>query len=124
MADGWHVGIRLLHLQAWLLASQEYSFPSQVANGNRKIGDYTCKGKGRYLWVTREKYSSFHCPILYVILYSDYQSQKTERHVFLLDGLAICCKQNVKRGPVEEYRLKEKINMRKVKLIDMEEGDG
>ena len=50
------------------------------------------------------------------------QSQKTERHVFLLDGLAVCCKQ--KRGGVGEYRLKEKINMRKVKLVDMEEADG
>ena len=50
------------------------------------------------------------------------QSQKTERHVFLLDGLAICCKQI--RGRVGEYRLKEKINTRKVKLIDMEEADG
>jgi len=42
--------------------------------------------------------------------------------VFLLDGLAVCCKQ--RRGGVGEYRLKEKINMRKVKLIDMEEADG
>lgn len=50
------------------------------------------------------------------------QSQKTERHVFLLDGLAICCKQI--RGRVGEYRLKEKINTRKVKLIDMEDADG
>ena len=50
------------------------------------------------------------------------QSQKTERHVFLLDGLVVCCKQ--RRGGVGEYRLKEKINMRKVKLIDMEESEG
>ena len=47
---------------------------------------------------------------------------RTERHVFLLDGLALCCKQ--KPGGVGVYRLKEKINMRKAKLIDMEESDG
>ena len=42
--------------------------------------------------------------------------QKTERHVFLLDGLAVCCKP--RQGGHELYRLKEKINLRQVKLID------
>lgn len=49
------------------------------------------------------------------------RSTKTDRHVFLTDGVAICCK--LKRGAVAEYRFKERINMRKAKLIDMEESD-
>jgi son of sevenless-like protein len=36
--------------------------------------------------------------------------------VFLLDGLAVCCKP--RQGGHELYRLKEKINLRQVKLID------
>ncbi len=52
------------------------------------------------------------------------QAQKTERHVFLLDGLAICCKTKSRGGTAGEYRLKEKINMRKVKLTDLEDADG
>ena len=44
--------------------------------------------------------------------------QKTERYVFLLDGLAVCCKP---RGVLAMYRLKEKINLRHVKLADLEE---
>ena len=51
------------------------------------------------------------------------QAQKTERHVFLLDGLAICCKTKTK-GSIGEYRLKEKINMRKAELIDLDDTDG
>ena len=53
----------------------------------------------------------------------DFQAQKTERHVFLLDGLAICCKPKG-RGSIGEYRFKEKINMRKAELIDLEDADG
>lgn len=51
------------------------------------------------------------------------KAQKTERHVFLLDGLAICCKTR-SRGSAGEYRLKEKINMRKAELTDLEDADG
>ena len=51
------------------------------------------------------------------------QAQKTERHVFLLDGLAICCKPK-SRSSVGEYRFKEKINMRKAELIDLDDADG
>ena len=51
----------------------------------------------------------------YCLPYS-YAVQKTERHVFLLDGLAVCCKP--RQGGHELYRLKEKINLRHVKLID------
>ena len=36
--------------------------------------------------------------------------------MFLLDGLAVCCKP--RQGGHELYRLKEKINLRHVKLID------
>ena len=38
--------------------------------------------------------------------------------MFLLDGLAVCCKP---RGALAMYRLKEKINLRHVKLADLEE---
>jgi hypothetical protein len=51
------------------------------------------------------------------------QAQKTERHVFILDGLAICCKTKG-RSSIGEYRLKEKINMRKAQLIDLDDADG
>ena len=51
------------------------------------------------------------------------QAQKTERHVFLLDGLAVCCK-GKSRGGVGEYRFKEKINMRKAELVDLDDVDG
>ena len=50
---------------------------------------------------------------------------KNDRHVFLLDGLIICCKTKSKSAAGEaQYRLKEKINMRKVKLVDLEDTDG
>ena len=53
------------------------------------------------------------------------QSQKTDRHVFLLDGLTVCCRSKVKGGVKEkQYRLKEKINMRKVTLVDLQDSDG
>lgn len=59
---------------------------------------------------------------LNVIKDSGRRAQKTERHVFLLDGLAICCKPKG-RGSIGEYRFKEKINMRKAELIDLEDAD-
>ena len=37
--------------------------------------------------------------------------------MFLLDGLAVCCKP--RQGGHEMYRLKEKIFLRQVKLIDL-----
>lgn len=40
--------------------------------------------------------------------------------MFLLDGLAVCCKP---RGVLGMYRLKEKINLRHVKLADLEEAE-
>ena len=52
----------------------------------------------------------------------------TERYVFLFDGLIILTKQNTKRssvtGPVGDYKLKEKFQMRKVDIIDREDTDG
>ena len=52
----------------------------------------------------------------------------TERYVFLFDGLIILTKQNTKRssvtGPVGDYKLKEKFQMRKVDIIDKEDTDG
>ena len=45
--------------------------------------------------------------------------QKVDRHVFLLDGLAVCCKPH--QGSHEMYRFKEKINLRRVKLVDMQD---
>lgn len=59
---------------------------------------------------------------LFLLLYCA-QAQKTERHVFLLDGLAICCKTKG-RSSIGEYRFKEKINMRKAELIDLDDADG
>ena len=53
------------------------------------------------------------------------QSAKTERHVFLLDGLTVCCRAKAKGGVKDKmYRFKEKINMRKVTLVDLPESDG
>ena len=43
--------------------------------------------------------------------------QRLDRHVFLLDGLAVCCKP--RQGGHEMYRFKEKINLRQVKLLDL-----
>ena len=52
----------------------------------------------------------------------------TERYVFLLDGLFVLTKQNTKRssvtGPVGDYKLKEKFNMRKVDVADREDTEG
>lgn len=48
------------------------------------------------------------------------RAHKSDRYVFLLDGLCVCTKR--KRG-AEGFRLKEIISMRKVKLIDIEEAD-
>ncbi|XP_002735179.1 son of sevenless homolog 1-like [Saccoglossus kowalevskii] len=51
----------------------------------------------------------------------------TERHVFLFDGLLVCCKPNSRRsvtGSTPEYRLKEKFLMRKITINDKEFTDG
>lgn len=52
----------------------------------------------------------------------------TERYVFLFDSLLILTKQNTKRssvtGPVAEYKLKEKFNIRKIDVFDKEETEG
>lgn len=48
----------------------------------------------------------------------------TERYVFLLDGLLICCKQNTRHaltGPNPEYRLKEKYYLRKIEINDLDD---
>ncbi|KAM4585363.1 son of sevenless homolog 1 isoform 1-T1 [Odontesthes bonariensis] len=55
---------------------------------------------------------------------------KHERHIFLFDGLMICCKSN--HGPPRlpgasspaEYRLKEKFFMRKVQINDKDDKEG
>ena len=51
-----------------------------------------------------------------------------ERYIFLFDGLIILTKQNTKRssvtGPVGDYKLKEKFNIRKVDVADREDSDG
>ncbi|CAK6982666.1 LOW QUALITY PROTEIN: son of sevenless homolog 1-like [Scomber scombrus] len=55
---------------------------------------------------------------------------KHERHIFLFDGLMICCKTN--HGPprlpgassTAEYRLKEKFFMRKVQINDKDDKEG
>ncbi len=64
----------------------------------------------------------------YLIIFSCLTIQskdKNDRHVFLLDGLIVCCKSKSKSGAGDsQYRLKEKINMRKVKLTDLEDTDG
>ncbi|KAK2158014.1 hypothetical protein NP493_1829g00018 [Ridgeia piscesae] len=50
-----------------------------------------------------------------------------ERYVFLFDGLIILTKQNTKRssvtGPVGDYKLKEKFNIRKVDVADREDSE-
>ena len=52
----------------------------------------------------------------------------TERYVFLFDAMMILTKQNTKRssvtGPVGDYKLKEKFNMRKVDVSDKEDVEG
>lgn len=48
----------------------------------------------------------------------------TERYVFLLDGLLICCKQNTRHsltGPSPEYRLKEKYFLRKIEINNLDD---
>eukprot|EP00118_Oscarella_pearsei_P019533 m.208247 g.208247 ORF g.208247 m.208247 type:complete len:1270 (+) comp39702_c0_seq23:557-4366(+) len=50
----------------------------------------------------------------------------TDRHVFLLDGLLLCCKLLPRKSSSSagsEYRLKEKFNVRKMELIDLEDVD-
>eukprot|EP00062_Callorhinchus_milii_P009664 gi/632953712/ref/XP_007892573.1/ PREDICTED: son of sevenless homolog 1 isoform X1 [Callorhinchus milii] len=51
---------------------------------------------------------------------------KHERHIFLFDGLMICCKSNhgqprMPGGSNAEYRLKEKLFMRKVQINDKDD---
>uniref|UniRef100_UPI00398E5F37 son of sevenless homolog 1 isoform X8 n=1 Tax=Pristiophorus japonicus TaxID=55135 RepID=UPI00398E5F37 len=51
---------------------------------------------------------------------------KHERHIFLFDGLMICCKSNhcqprLPGGSYAEYRLKEKFFMRKVQINDKDD---
>lgn len=48
---------------------------------------------------------------------------KIERYVFLLDGLIICCKTKKSGTNAPEYRLKEKMNIRKIELIDIDDTD-
>ncbi|KAL5463373.1 hypothetical protein EMCRGX_G032266 [Ephydatia muelleri] len=48
------------------------------------------------------------------------RAHKSDRYVFLLDGLCVCTKR--KRGS-DGFRLKEMVSMRKVKLIDIEEAE-
>ena len=54
--------------------------------------------------------------------------RNTERYVFLFDAMMILTKQNTKRssvtGPVGDYKLKEKYNMRKVELYDKDDTEG
>ena len=46
----------------------------------------------------------------------------------LFDGLIVLTKQNPKRtsvtGPVPEYKLKEKFNIRKIDIVDREDNEG
>ncbi|KAM7420003.1 hypothetical protein PAMA_016888 [Pampus argenteus] len=55
---------------------------------------------------------------------------KHERHIFLFDGLMICCKTNhgpprlPGAGSTAEYRLKEKFFMRKVQINDKDDKEG
>ncbi|XP_039546172.1 son of sevenless homolog 1 isoform X2 [Pimephales promelas] len=54
---------------------------------------------------------------------------KHERHIFLFDGLMICCKSNhgqprLPGASVAEYRLKEKFFMRKVQINDKDDKEG
>lgn len=55
---------------------------------------------------------------------------KHERHIFLFDGLMICCKANhgpprlPGAGSTAEYRLKEKFFMRKVQINDKDDKEG
>uniref|UniRef100_A0A4W5M197 Son of sevenless homolog 1 (Drosophila) n=1 Tax=Hucho hucho TaxID=62062 RepID=A0A4W5M197_9TELE len=55
---------------------------------------------------------------------------KHERHIFLLDGLMICCKSNHGQprlpgaSSTAEYRLKEKFLMRKVQINDKDDKEG
>lgn len=47
----------------------------------------------------------------------------TERHIFLFDGMLVCCKLNTRRsvtGSSPEYRLKEKYYLRRITLADKE----
>lgn len=52
----------------------------------------------------------------------------TERYVFLFDCLIIFTKLNTKRssvtGPVGDYKLKEKFNIRKIDVADREDTEG
>ena len=58
--------------------------------------------------------------ILNILFLTHVQSQKTDCHVFLLDRLTVCCWTKAKGGAKErQYRLKEKINIRKVTLVDL-----
>ncbi|TNN62229.1 Son of sevenless 1 [Liparis tanakae] len=55
---------------------------------------------------------------------------KHERHIFLFDGLMICCRSNhgpprlPGAGSAAEYRLKEKFFMRKVQINDRDDKEG
>lgn len=52
----------------------------------------------------------------------------TERYILLFDGLIVLTKVNTRRasvtGPVGEYKLKEKFNIRKIDIVDREDTEG
>ena len=56
------------------------------------------------------------------------RGRNTERHVFLFDALIVLCKQNLRRasvsGPMGEFKLKEKFNIRKISVRDKEDCEG
>jgi son of sevenless-like protein len=56
-----------------------------------------------------------------VVITREGNRRRIDRHVFLLDGLAVCCKP--RQGNQEMYRFKEKINLRRVKLKDMQDDE-
>ncbi|XP_037102549.1 son of sevenless homolog 1-like [Syngnathus acus] len=49
---------------------------------------------------------------------------KNRRHVFLFDGLIVCCKSNHGPGSSAEYRLEEKFFVRKVRINDKDDKEG
>ena len=61
-------------------------------------------------------------------LYKYAGRRMAERYVLLFDNLIILTKVNTRRGsvtgPIGEYKLKEKFNIRKIDIADREDSEG
>ena len=85
---------------------------------------------GSFVWEIHVRYNKniYIFSIAEGVLNKHTRGRNTERHVFLFDALIVLCKQNLRRasvsGPMGEFKLKEKFNIRKISVRDKEDCEG